>query len=422
MSVRPRRPFGASFACRVYDPESVTSTAGGAPEVDPRVAGLDRASVDAIWGAVVGAYRTGLYPGMALCLRRRGHVVLDRAIGHARGNGPGDSLEAERVPATPATLFNVFSASKMVMAMVVHLLAERRLLHLDDRVVQYIPGFGKHGKEGTTIRHVLTHRAGIPSIPPGGVDLSVLANPQRIVDVLCDTRPVWVPGRRLAYHALTGGFVLAEIARVVSGDDVRTLLRREVLDPLGFATFDYGVPPTRLSEVALNVFTGPRPGRFAATLFRKALGVGFGEAVDLSNQPEFLTGIIPSGNIIGTAEEGSRFMELLLRGGSLGGVRVFAPSTISEALREQSYLEMDLTLALPVRYGMGFMLGGRLLSPYGTGTPRAFGHLGFSNVVMWADPERDISACLMTAGKPFLALGEVRWYAVMQTIARLCRR
>lgn len=414
----PYRPL----ECRVYDSGEVTSTAGGAPEVDPRVAGLDDSTVEDIWAAVVGAYRTGLYPGLALCLRRRGHVVIDRAIGHARGNAPGEAADGPRVQATPATLWNTFSASKMVTAMLVHLLAERGLVHLDDCVVRYIPGFGKHGKDGMTIRHVLTHRAGIPSVPDGGADISVLSDQARTVELLCDAKPVWVPGRRLAYHALTGGFVLAEIVRAVTGDDVRSLLRTAVLDPLGFGTFGYGVPPERLGEVALNAFTGPRSGRIPAGLFRKALGVGFEEAVDLSNEPAFLTGIVPSGNIIGTAEEGSRFMELLLRGGALGGVRVFAERTIREALREQSYLEMDLTMALPVRYGMGFMLGGHLLSPYGTRTSRAFGHLGFSNVVLWADPARDISACLMTSGKPFLALGEIRWYRIMQTIARLCRR
>lgn len=412
--------FGASSrTCRVYDPALVTVQA---EEAEPLAGGLDRVAVDAIWESVAAAYRTGLYPAMALCLRRRGQVMLDRAIGHSHGNDPDDLLEVPKIPATPSTLFNVFSASKMVMAMLVHLLAERGLLSLEDRVVESIPAFGRNGKERTTIRHVLTHRAGIPSVPPGGVNVETLSDPAATVALLCDARPVWAPGRRLAYHALTGGYVLAEIVRRITGDDARTLLRREVLDPLGFEHFGYGVAPDEVPLVARNAYTGPPAGRVAASLFRKSLGVGFDEAVALSNEPRFLTGLVPSGNVIGTANEGCRFMEMLLRGGALDGVRVFEARTIREALREQSYLEMDLTMALPVRYGMGFMLGGRVLSPYGTGTPNAFGHLGFSNVVLWADPDRDISACLMTSGKPFLALGAVRWYQIMQTISRTCRR
>ena len=99
-------------------------------------------------------------------MRRRGRVALDRSIGHVVGNAPGDPADAHRVVATPATLFNLFSASKMVTAMLVHLCDQRGLVHLDDPVAHYIPEFGAHGKHRITLRHVLSHRAGIPHIPP----------------------------------------------------------------------------------------------------------------------------------------------------------------------------------------------------------------------------------------------------------------
>ena len=118
-----------------------------------------------MWRACVATYRTGLYPALALCIRRRGQVVLDRSLGHVRGNAPHDPADAHRVVATPRTLFNLFSASKMVTAMLVHLCDQRGLLHLDDPVAHYLPAFGQHGKDRITLRHVLTHRAGIPNIP-----------------------------------------------------------------------------------------------------------------------------------------------------------------------------------------------------------------------------------------------------------------
>jgi CubicO group peptidase (beta-lactamase class C family) len=55
---------------------------------------------------------------------------------------------------------------------------------------------------------------------------------------------------------------------------------------------------------------------------------------------------------------------------------------------------------MPVRYGLGFMLGGSWLSFFGPSTEHAFGHLGFTNVVSWADPERQVAAAVMTSGKP----------------------
>ena len=67
--------------------------------------------------------------------------------------------------ATPATPFVLYSATKAITAMVVHLLDERGELHIGDRVCDYIPEFGTGGKDAITIGHVLSHRAGVPNRP-----------------------------------------------------------------------------------------------------------------------------------------------------------------------------------------------------------------------------------------------------------------
>ncbi|MBK7975274.1 MAG: beta-lactamase family protein [Deltaproteobacteria bacterium] len=216
--------------CKVFPADEVTSLEGSA-EVEPEAGGLTRKDVEAIWGSVVSLYESGIMPAVALCLRRHGQVVIDRAIGHARGNEPRARKGALKVQAKPTTLFNLFSASKAVTAMLVHLLDERGDLHLDDAVADYIPEFGKHGKEWVTIRHVLTHRAGIPTVPGYQFSADILSRPDEILRLLCETKPTTAPGRRLAYHALTGGFVLGEIIRRVSGRDIQSFLTREVRKP-----------------------------------------------------------------------------------------------------------------------------------------------------------------------------------------------
>jgi len=140
----------------------------------------------------------------------------------------------------------------------------------------------------------------------------------------------------------------------------------------------------------------------------------------LSNDPRFLTGIIPSANVVATANELGLFYQLLLDGGELDGVRVFDPRTIRRATSEQSYLEFDLTLGLPFRYGMGFMLGGQWFSPYGPDTRYAFGHLGFTNIVSWADPERQVAATLMTSGKPLVYPELYHLFDVLRQIGLAC--
>ena len=393
---------------RVHPVAEVTSRADH--EVEPAAAGLTPDAVGRIWRSIEDLYRSGSYPAIAFCLRRHDRVVLDRAIGHARG----DTL------ATPATLFNLFSASKAITAMVLHHLDDKGLVHLDDAVAEYIPEFARNGKAWITLRHILTHRAGIPSIPGQQVDVAILTDWDRIIEVLCDARPVLAPGRRLAYHALTGGYVIGEVVRRVTGRDIRRVLREDILDKVGIRHLSYGVSEAEAGSVAEHVATGPPVPWPLSLLVKRALGVGLDDATRLSNDLRFRTSIVPAGNAIGTADEACRFYQLLLDEGQLGGVRVFEPRTVRRAVSETSYLELDLTLGLPVRYGMGFMLGGDYLSIYGHRTPRAFGHLGFTNIITWADPDRDLAGALMTSGKAFVHAGLLRWLNVMRTVAREC--
>lgn len=396
---------------RVFDPNEVTRVSDR--EVPAADVDLDPAAVPAIWRAIVGLYRTGLHPAIGVCIRYRGAVILDRTIGHARGNGTEHGLTV----ATPDTLFNLFSASKPVTAMLVHHAIERGLVGLDDPICQYIDGFERHGKHGVTVRHVLCHRAGIPVVPPESIDLDMLTDRQAMVEVMRDARLVTEPGSALAYHALSGGFVLAEVLRQVTGEELRQTLQRVITGPLAMRDFGYGVPPERLDDVAIETFTGAQPPGFFRQALRHSLGVELEDAVSMSNDPRFRTGVVPSGNVIGTPNEVCRFFEMLRGGGTLDGVQVFEPDTVRQAFAEHSFHELDQVIKLPVRYGLGFMLGGERLSFYGPGTPEAFGHLGFTNVLGYADPERDLSVAFMNSGKPFITPQLLVWLRAIRVIA-----
>ncbi len=402
-------------------PVEAVSSCNYEAEVEPRAAGLEPADVDAMWRSVVALYECGLHPAISICVRRRNQVVLDRAIGHLRGNSPTDDRQTPKIPIRHDSPFLFFSASKSMTAMAIHLLDERGAIRLDDAVVEYIPEFGRHGKERITIRHLLTHRAGIPTALGGRIDEELVANPARILDLICDAKPMTAAGRQLAYHAVTGGYVMGEIVHRVTGRDLRQFFGDEILRPIGIRGLNYGVSCDGVDQVPENAVTGTPSLPPQSWLIERALGVGFKEAVRLSNTKEFLTAIIPSGNIVGTADEGSRFFQLLLNEGELDGVRVFDKRTVRRAVAEQSFLEIDAFIGLPIRYGMGFMLGGEWASLYGAHSPRAFGHMGFTNVLVYADPDRELSVCLLTSGKPFITLGQITWFKVARAIARHCK-
>lgn len=397
--------FGLDFfsaKARVPAEPGSVLTVRGEREVPPRSVRLDPDAIQAVARAFERYYASGVHPAMQICLRYRGHVVLDRAIGHAAGNGPGDDPASGEVLATPETPFNIFSASKAVTAMLIHLLDQEKLLHLDDRVCEFIPEFATHGKDPITLRHLLSHRAGIPVVPREVMDLDNLADSAKVLEIMCDARPMHRPGAGLAYHAITGGFILAEVVARVTGDDIRTAMAKRILDPLGFRWMRYGVAPDDVPLVARNYYTGPPQLPLITYFLERALSLPLPELVEVSNDPRFLTGVIPSGNIVTTADELSRFYQLLLNGGELDGTRIFDRRTIRRALGEQSYMELDGMIGLPIRYSLGFMLGAKWVSLYGPDTEDAFGHLGFTNIVGWADPARHLAGALLTSGKPLL--------------------
>jgi CubicO group peptidase (beta-lactamase class C family) len=409
------------FRHLVRVPNDLASVTDRGVEDDSSEPGVPRDAADRVWRRVEKLYRTGLYPALQLCVRRRGRVVLHRSIGHASGNEP-DSHSERPVPASVETPFCIYSAAKAVTAMVIHKLDELGSIRLDDRVCDYIPEFGREGKETITIRHVLGHRAGIPNLPPELMDLDQLSDVDAAIQVLCRTRPLSAPGRRLAYHAVTGGFVLGELVRRVTGRDIRQMLHDEISGPLGFRWMNYGVAPDDVDLVARSAFTGFPPFPPISTLLERAIGLDIRSVVELSNDPRFLTAIIPSANVVATADELSAFYQCLMNGGELAGVRGFDPRTIRRATREQTYLELDLTLGLPLRYGLGFMLGGKTFGIYGSDTANAFGHIGLSNVFGWADPDRELAVSLMSSGKPVLSLGLERLFRVIGEISSVYPR
>jgi CubicO group peptidase (beta-lactamase class C family) len=402
---------------RIQVPRDLDSVTTVGDEEDPAPLGLSRRTITRIWAAARDLYRSGVHPALQLCVRRHGHVVINRAIGHARGNGPDDPPEAEKVLVSPDTPFCVYSTSKGITAMVIHLLQERGALDINDRVADYIPEYATHGKEQTTIAHVLAHRAGIPSLPPKILDLDVLEDRETIVRTIAESKPIAKPGSLLAYHAVSGGFVLGEIVNRVTGQTIREVLAQEILDPLGFRWGNYGVEPEDVPLVGRDYVTGPPLLPPLSNLVKRVLSQPIDKVVEMSRDPRFLTAIIPSANVITSAAELCRFFEIFRAGGKLDEVRVMEPETIKRALTEQSRLEIDLSLGFPTRFSYGLMLGAKVLSLFGLDTDSAFGHLGLINIMGWADPERGISGGLITSGKAIVYPELPRFYGVMQRIA-----
>lgn len=384
-------------------PKRLESVTARAEEAAPEAVGLPEARREAIWSAVERLYRSRTYPGVSLSIRYRGKRIIDRCIGHARGNGPRDKRRGDRVPMTPQTPVCLFSASKAITAMLVHKLAEEGLIQLDAPVAEYVPEFAAKGKQYITVGDVLSHKGGIPSIEQKRPDPSILWDWDACVQTLCNTRARGDAGVTQAYHAVTGGFILGEVMRRVTGEELNTILDERIRQPMGFRHFRYGLPADEQPDSALNYFTGLRETFPLSLAVKRALGGPFRTVCEVSNAPEFMNAVIPAGNVYATASEACDFFQCLLNGGAFNGRRVFERRTVTRAIREASPRQFDRTLLVPLRASEGFMLGDTPFGLYGPDTRASFGHLGFINIFCWADPRREIAVSLLTTGKPIIA-------------------
>lgn len=390
-------------------------------EVDAADVGLRAGDKQALVQAVEALYRSGAHPGLVIHLRHRGQVLLNRAYGHAQGAAPASRGRVSPKTMQVETPVCVFSASKAITAMLVHKLAEEGGIDLDAPVARYWPAFGRKGKADITIAQVLSHRAGLPSLDLPKADRTVerLADWDWILDRLAESpAPRFKP---VAYHAITGGYILGEVIQRVTGASLRQYLDEKLRQPLGMRTFTYGLAPEYRAAVAENAVAG-MPVLFPVSqVVERALMAPFATVVEASNNPVFMEALIPSGNIYCTAEELSRFYQMLLQGGVWQGRQVFKPETIARAVRPVGRLMPDASLMIPMLYSEGFMLGGPM-SLYGPRTTGAYGHLGFMNILGWADPRRDIACALLVTGKAVLGPHLVPWMRLLATLGNTCRR
>lgn len=367
-------------------------------ELPAREAGLEQATVEAIWQDTQRLYRAGSHPLLSICLRHNGKILLNRSIGYQQG----DADDPAAVVADLDTPICLFSASKAISAMLLHLLAEQGEIHLLDPISYYIPEFAAHGKSLITIYQLLAHRAGVPGLGED-VEPSLLYQREEVVDRICKAEPLDRHGRTAAYHALTGGFIIDELIRVTTGLTIQQYMDRYIRKPMGMRYFRFGVTSRDLPRVADHLCTGPRPGKHMGGMLKNVLGIDLEQAIELSNSDEFRTAVLPSANIFCTAEEAGRFFQMLLDYGRYGDQQIMQPLTVHRALQEAGKAQLDASLKMPMRYSAGFMLGGSPAGMYGPDSQYAFGHLGLANVMCWADPARDISVAILNTGKPILS-------------------
>lgn len=289
------------------------------------------------------------------------------------------------------TLANVFSTTKGVTAICAHRLVEQGLLDLDAPAAKLWPELAAAGKEDVTLRHILSHRAGLAAVR-APLPREAIFEPDTMARALAAESPWWEPGTKHGYHAMTFGWLVGEMIRRASGKSVGAYLRDELAGPLQL-DLHIGLDAkddARCAEL--------RPGRKAPgqkTLFEQIMEAPEGLTAKAFTNPFTMMfpdtfasrawrgAEIPALNGHATARALARLYGALGCGGKTDGVHVLSHESIARAGEEQS-VGADEVLPVSTRFGLGFMLP----QPHDAwGGPRAFGHPGAGGSVAFADPE-----------------------------------
>ncbi|TJZ41470.1 beta-lactamase family protein [Streptomyces piniterrae] len=379
--------------------------------------------------------------GAAVAVYRHGRKVVDLWGGSRDGDapaGPGvlTGPGALTDPGAPAAAWEagtaqiVRSATKGIAAIVPLLLHQRGLLDLDAPVGTYWPEFKAAGKDRVLVRHLLSHRAGLPV-------LDTPLTPAQAMDgisgpaAVAAQAPAWTPGTDHGYHAQTYSWLIGELVQRVTGRGIGRWVAEEISGPLGLDLW-IGVPEAvqsrvgRLAEIETVDPGGSaglrvRPKRAVveayedpSSLTRRAFGA-ISPAAD-ENDPAYRAAELPASAGVATARALARCYAALI-GPVDGHARLFAPATLTLARTEES-AGLDRTLLVNTRFGLGFMLHGPA-SPLLA--PGSFGHPGRGGALAFADPESGLAFGYVTNGMRRNVTADPRAQALVAGLAAASR-
>lgn len=300
------------------------------------------------------------------------------------------------------TVAIVYSVTKGATASLAWLLAQRGELDFDAPVVTYWPEFGGGGKADMPVRYLFTHQAGLPYLDQPLTRDEVLEG-SKVVTVLEQQAPLWLPGTAHGYHAVTYGWLAGALIRRITGRRLGEVFADEIAGPLGL-DFHIGLPSEDVGRVAQLVDTPPDPAaaldavtdpaarelllKVAAAMmdpesaFSRALSTnGVLPAPDATawNDPRVYQAEIPAANGITNGRSLARMYAANVT--DVDGVRLLSDETVAQATAEQVY-GPDRTLIFPTRFGTGFMLPTPDLPLL---SASSFGHVGVGGALGFGD-------------------------------------
>ncbi len=344
-------------------------------EVEEEKVGLAVPSVELpeLFGELESQLAMGLHRNASVAVYESGeeHLVY---LSSDAGSG---------VTPEPQPLFRAFSSGKAMAAAVIWRLLDAGVVGIDSPVVDCWPEFAQRGKSKVTVRHVLTHTAGLPrDYGRGDVDWGDWG---RMSDILASMDLEYEPGEVIHYHAITFGLLVGEIASRATGVAFEELFDREVRDPLGLVD-------TRFSIGAGDVDARSRVQRLYTADDYHDLEMPMKMDWLLDNQI-----VSPGASCVTSARDLGRLYAAVCNGGVGCNGEVWLSAGAASNVFATHASAYNIEEMARVRVGQGVWMfddqPNRMGAPSGSS---AFGHGGMGSSIAWGDPENGVAVAIIT--------------------------
>ncbi len=374
------------------------TTTPSLPFAVPEEVGLSSQRLTRLSDVLRGEIDGGRVPGTVALVARRGKVAHFEALG-ARDPVSGAGLHKD-------SLFRIYSMTKPIVSAAAMMLWEEGRFLLGDPLAKYLPEFASPtvaverggrielvpAERDITLQDLLRHTSGLTYEFRGNAPVQKMYMEAKVfrrnqtnaeqAATLAALPLMHQPGTRWEYSRSTD--VLGRVIEVLTGENLGTVLAERILKPLGMTDTDFFVPPAKHQRLAEAFPRDPDTGADAQLL-------------EVRQQPSFESG---GGGLVSTAMDYARFLQMLLAGGTLDGVRLLSRKTVE-------YMTADHLGGIPgapdlLIPGYGFGLGFAVrLQPGIAQVPGSTGQYywgGLAGTTFWVDPAEQLFAMLLIQG------------------------
>jgi len=374
------------------------------PSAEPAAVGLSAAGLDRLGAVLAREIEAKRLPGAVTLVARRGRIA------HFASHGARDPRRGTAM--TTDSIFRIYSMTKPIVSLAAMMLMEEGKLLLAEPISKYLPAFagpkvaaetrdeptGRVGVElvpagrEITIQDLLRHTAGFTYEFRGDAAVQRMYREAKTfrrdqtneghAATLAKLPLMYQPGSRWEYSRATD--VLGRLIEVVEGTPLLQVLAARILDPLGMADTGFHAPAAKHERIAEPFEKDPETGAEVSLL-------------NVRQPPMFESG---GGGLVSTAADYARFLQMLLNGGTLEGVRLVSRKTLEFMTADHvGPIPGVDTLAGP-GYGFGLGFAVRLADGIAA-TPGSKGSYywgGIAGTAFWVDPREELLAILMMQG------------------------